>query len=197
MTSVLKQWLRELPDPLMTSKFHEDFLEAARTSTAVIVLRDRAADRTLTGNENDRLRQIRLHERINDLPDPNYATLKYFMGHLHRCVSPFCSESMGLGLMLTCICDRIADYESENSMSIQNLAIVFGPTLFKQAMPGVNGNVNGMADAPLQNKVRLLEQHVIAQRTHSSRSQAIETILQHYKDIFVDEGDEEQGAEEQ
>jgi hypothetical protein len=39
-------------------------------------------------------------------------------------------------------------------MTIQNLAIVFGPTLFKQARPGVNGNLNGMADAPLQNKAR-------------------------------------------
>ncbi len=36
------------------------------------------------GNDNERLRHIRLHERVNDLPDPNYATLKYFMGHLHK-----------------------------------------------------------------------------------------------------------------
>lgn len=34
--------------------------------------------------ENERLRQIRLHERVNDLPDPNYATLKFFLGHLNR-----------------------------------------------------------------------------------------------------------------
>jgi Rho GTPase-activating protein RGD1 len=34
--------------------------------------------------ENDRLRQIRLHERVNDLPDPNYATLKYLLAHLHK-----------------------------------------------------------------------------------------------------------------
>lgn len=38
------------------------------------------------GIENDRLRHIRLHERINELPDPNYATLKYFLGHLDRFV---------------------------------------------------------------------------------------------------------------
>lgn len=37
--------------------------------------------------ENDRLRHIRLHERVNDLPDPNYATLKYFLGHLYKYVS--------------------------------------------------------------------------------------------------------------
>ena len=30
VTSVLKQWLRELPDPLMTFQLHEEFLEAAR-----------------------------------------------------------------------------------------------------------------------------------------------------------------------
>ena len=39
---------------------------------------------TITEIDNDRLRHIRLHERVNDLPDPNYATLKFFMGHLHK-----------------------------------------------------------------------------------------------------------------
>lgn len=133
VTSVLKMWFRELPDPLLTSTLHQGFVEAAKI-------------------ENDRLRHIRLHERVNDLPDPNYATLKYFLGHLHK----------------------IAEYEAENSMSIQNLAIVFGQTLFGQMIPG-NGSFSnhangGMADAPFQNK-------------------AIETILDHYSDIFVDEAE--------
>ena len=39
-------------------------------------------------------------------------------------------------------------------MSVQNLAIVFGPTLFGQIAPNMNGQMNGMADAGLQNKVR-------------------------------------------
>lgn len=51
-------------------------------------------------------------------------------------------------------------------MSIVNLAIVFGPTLFGQGQPGMNGN--GMLDASFQNK-------------------AVETILKHYTDIFVEE----------
>ncbi|KAI0642328.1 GTPase activating protein [Trametes meyenii] len=130
VTSVLKLWLRELPDPLFTSSQHADFLEAAR-------------------NENERARHIRLHERVNALPDPNYSTLKYLMGHLHK----------------------IVQHEAQNSMSVQNLAIVFGPTLFGQGQPGINGQLNGMADASLQNK-------------------AVETILEHYTDIFVDEGEE-------
>lgn len=124
VTSVLKLWLRELPDPLLTSSLHNAFLDAAV-------------------NENERLRHIRLHERVNDLPDPNYSTLKYFMGHLHK----------------------IVEHETQNAMSVQNLAIVFGPTLFGQGL-----QLNGMADASLQNR-------------------AIETILEHYTDIFVDENE--------
>ncbi|KAI0832078.1 hypothetical protein BC628DRAFT_1311246 [Trametes gibbosa] len=130
VTSVLKLWLRELPDPLFTSQQHSEFLEAAR-------------------NENERARHIRLHERVNALPDPNYSTLKYLMGHLHK----------------------VVQHEAQNAMSVQNVAIVFGPTLFGQGQPGLNGQLNGMADASLQNK-------------------AVETILEHYTDIFVDEGDE-------
>lgn len=36
------------------------------------------------GTENDRLRHIRLHEQVNELPDANYAALKFFMSHLHK-----------------------------------------------------------------------------------------------------------------
>lgn len=55
------------------------------------------------------------------------------------------------------LCCRIAEYEADNSMSIQNLAIVFGPTLFGQMIPG-NGSMaghgnGGIADTPFQNKV--------------------------------------------
>ncbi|EAU90225.2 GTPase activating protein [Coprinopsis cinerea okayama7 len=113
VASVLKMWLRELPDPLMTNHLHQGFIDAAKI-------------------ENDRLRHIRLHERVNDLPDPNYSTLKYFLGHLQR----------------------ITQHAEENSMSVQNLAIVFGPTLFAQLLPGHEGGA--MADASFQNQVRIL-----------------------------------------
>ena len=129
VASVLKMWLRELPDPLLTNNLHQGFIDAAKI-------------------ENDRLRHIRLHERVNDLPDPNYSTLKYFLGHLHRI-------------------NQLAD---ENSMSMQNLAIVFGPTLFGQNLPSNGHEAGAMADAPFQN-------------------QAIETILNHYTDIFIDESE--------
>ena len=35
VTSVLKLWLRELPDPLFTQHLHNDFIEAASMSTSI------------------------------------------------------------------------------------------------------------------------------------------------------------------
>ncbi|KAJ7224270.1 Rho GTPase activation protein [Mycena pura] len=128
VASVLKMWLRELPDPLLTFDLQQGFINAAKI-------------------ENERLRHIRLHERVNDLPDANYATLKYFMGHLYR----------------------VNQHAQVNSMSVQNLAIVFGPTLCGQMKP-VNGSEGGMPDT-----------------THLNL--AIETILTHYTDIFVDDSE--------
>ena len=62
---------------------------------------------------------------------------------------------------------RVTQHESDNSMSIVNLAIVFGPTLFGQGQQAAM-NGNAMLDASWQNK-------------------AVETILKHYTDIFVEE----------
>ncbi|CUA74628.1 Breakpoint cluster region protein [Rhizoctonia solani] len=88
ITSVLKMWFRELPEPLLTWELYSHFVEAAQI-------------------EGERLRSIRLHEHVNALPDANYSTLKYLMGHLYR----------------------ISEREHVNQMSRSNLAIVFGPTL--------------------------------------------------------------------
>lgn len=88
VTSVLKLWLRELPEPLLTMHLHQGFLSAAsKHSYSFNGLQGQLKPFVIRPEiENDRLRHIRLHERVNELPDANYATLKYFMGHLHRYV---------------------------------------------------------------------------------------------------------------
>lgn len=69
-------------------------------------------------------------------------------------------------------------------MSITNLAIVFGPTLFGQEGGG------GMADTVHQNHVRAFSFHSsIWSVLTDTFFQAVETILKHYTDIFIDEND--------
>ncbi|WFD35491.1 Rho GTPase-activating protein [Malassezia cuniculi] len=106
----LKLWFRELPEPLLTYSLYPAFIEAAKI-------------------ENDYLRQIRLHEQVNELPDANYATLRFLMAHL----------------------DRIRNYEWVNQMSAHNLAIVFGPTLLSPPPDIVANDVNAnMSGGPVR-----------------------------------------------
>jgi hypothetical protein len=61
----LKQFFRELPDPLLTAAFYSQFIDAARM-------------------EDETMRRDSMHAHINALPDSNYATLRAIMLHLHR-----------------------------------------------------------------------------------------------------------------
>ncbi|CAO1637713.1 unnamed protein product [Sympodiomycopsis kandeliae] len=124
ISGCLKLWFRELPEPLLTWDLYQPFIDAAKI-------------------ENERLRHIRLHEIVNQLPDANYSTLKTLMGHL----------------------DKIRAEESLNQMSASNLAIVFGPTLLN---PPPEEGENALQDMQYQAK-------------------AIETVLLHFRDIFLED----------
>ncbi|GJD03890.1 betachimaerin [Colletotrichum higginsianum] len=65
VTGLLKQFLRDLPNPLLTTEHHSELIEAAKI-------------------EDDIIRRDSLHAIINSLPDPNYATLRSLTLHLHR-----------------------------------------------------------------------------------------------------------------
>ncbi|KAJ3327639.1 hypothetical protein HDU76_011402 [Blyttiomyces sp. JEL0837] len=119
ITGTLKLYFRELPQPLLPKNMYHEFIDAARV-------------------DDERMRLIRTHELVNQLPDAHYATLQTLMGHLWR----------------------VQQLETENKMGIQNLAIVWGPTLM---------------DSPESNhdpeELRL-------------QSRVIETILTNYDRIF-------------
>ena len=83
VASTMKLWFRELPEPLLTHGLYHAFIEAARGWNLLLLISPHTS-----GYDNERLRHIRLHEQVNELPDPNYATLKFFMGHLDRCAPP-------------------------------------------------------------------------------------------------------------
>ncbi|KAJ2989923.1 hypothetical protein NUW58_g3217 [Xylaria curta] len=65
VAGLLKQFLRDLPDPLLTTENYSSFIEAAK-------------------HEDEIVRRDSMHAIINGLPDPNYATLRALTLHLHR-----------------------------------------------------------------------------------------------------------------
>ncbi|MBW0491161.1 hypothetical protein O181_030876 [Austropuccinia psidii MF-1] len=178
IAGVLKLWLRELPEPLLTWNLYSSFIEAGRI-------------------DNDRLRHIRLHERVNELPDPNYATLKYLMGHL----------------------DKIRRNETVNSMGVSNLAVIFGPTLLSpppigfyqqaynttpsQQLNPHNGslNVGNLIGNQEMGQLNGSNHHNgsgaggSALQDMSAQCKVVETILEHYREIFVEEEDNEEEEE--
>ena len=89
VATLLKNFLRDLPDPLFTRAAYQGFVQAARI-------------------EDDVNRRDSLHQYINSLPDPNYATLRVLTMHLHR----------------------VSMNSATNKMTLNNLATCFGPTLF-------------------------------------------------------------------
>jgi hypothetical protein len=105
VAGLLKQFFRELPDPLLTSAFYQKFIDASRI-------------------EDDEMRRDSMHALINDLPDPNYATLRALILHLHR----------------------VQQASEANRMSSANLAICWAPSV-------MGPHTGNMADAGLQARV--------------------------------------------
>ena len=68
IASVVKQYLKELPEPLLTADRYQPFINAARM-----------------GTPTHRLQSI--HSIINELPDANYVVLRFLAGHLARVAS--------------------------------------------------------------------------------------------------------------
>ncbi|KAK6522104.1 hypothetical protein TWF281_002671 [Arthrobotrys megalospora] len=65
VASALKQFFRELPDPVLTYGLYEEFIEAAKV-------------------DDDNVRRDSLHALINRLPDAHYATIRALVLHLSR-----------------------------------------------------------------------------------------------------------------
>jgi len=139
VAGLLKQFFRDLPDPLLTRESYLAFIEAASKFSPLSGPLERYIALTdATENEDDIVRRDSLHAIINNLPDPNYATLRALTLHLHR----------------------VMDNSAANRMSSQNLAIVFGPTLMGTA-PGSNISDAGwqvrVVDTILQNTYQIFD----------------------------------------
>ena len=66
VTSVLKNYFRELPIPLLTFDLHEQFVQAVQIK------------------DNPQQKEADMRELLNKLPRPHYATFRHLIMHLHR-----------------------------------------------------------------------------------------------------------------
>lgn len=97
VASLLKQYLRELPECLIPFKFYQEFMNIAMRFQG-------------TKCNNNKMEQVNsLRTGMADLPQENYAVLKYLCHFLHK----------------------VADNTEVNKMTVQNLARVFGPNIIR------------------------------------------------------------------
>lgn len=68
VAGILKQYLRELPEPLLTRVFYNDFIQAASI-------------------EPHFHRRDAVHALVNDLPDANYSCIRTLALHLHKYIA--------------------------------------------------------------------------------------------------------------
>ncbi|KAL2042916.1 hypothetical protein N7G274_003974 [Stereocaulon virgatum] len=78
VAGLLKQFFRDLPEPLLTKEHYQGFIEAARI-------------------DDDITRRDSMHATINSLPDPNYATLRALTLHLNRVQEHSAANRMNAG----------------------------------------------------------------------------------------------------
>ncbi|KAM4597977.1 GEM-interacting protein isoform 2-T2 [Polymixia lowei] len=104
ITSVLKHFFKELPEPLLTYELYNDFIAMGK---AIQRLGEREPTAEMTGTMKDIIHNLR--ELLEKLPFYCYNTLRHMMAHLLR----------------------VSENYEENKMSPGNLGIVFGPTLLR------------------------------------------------------------------
>ncbi|KAF7717273.1 Uncharacterized protein PECH_007551 [Penicillium ucsense] len=83
VAGLVKQFFRELPDPLFTSEYYSDFIDAARI-------------------DDDTQRRDQCHALINNLPDAHYATLRAVILHLNKVQEHYTSNRMNAGNLAIC-----------------------------------------------------------------------------------------------
>uniref|UniRef100_A0A673A0N6 GEM interacting protein n=1 Tax=Sphaeramia orbicularis TaxID=375764 RepID=A0A673A0N6_9TELE len=102
ITSILKHFFKELPEPLLTFDLYNDFIAVGKTIQHL-------SERESLPDTNEIMDVVHnLQKLLQKLPPYCYSTLQHMMCHLQK-VSENC----------------------ENKMSPSNLGIVFGPTLLR------------------------------------------------------------------
>ncbi|XP_069645396.1 rho GTPase-activating protein 29 isoform X3 [Haliaeetus albicilla] len=136
ISNVLKLYLRQLPEPLILFRLYNEFIGLAKESQTVNeeLEAKQASPKSKTRQsiciELNRI-VIKIKDLLKQLPVPNYNTLQYLIGHLHR----------------------VTEQSDENKMSASNLGIIFGPTLIRPRQTDATVSLSSLVDYPYQARV--------------------------------------------
>ncbi|XP_043941624.1 rho GTPase-activating protein 29 [Protopterus annectens] len=133
ISNVLKLYLRQLPEPLILFRFYNEFIGLAKESHQVT---DESEVKPSSPTARWRLslcaelsRTIcKVRDLLRLLPQANYNTLRYIIGHLHR----------------------VTECQEDNKMSAGNLGIIFGPTLIRPRQTDATVSLSSLVDYPYQ-----------------------------------------------
>ncbi|XP_070197766.1 rho GTPase-activating protein 26-like isoform X1 [Littorina saxatilis] len=102
ITSAIKNYLRSLPEPLMTFKLHEQFIKAAK-------------------QESKTLRILDVHKYVHQLPKANFEMLEMMVAHLRR-VADRCDENkMTVANLGVCFGPSLMRPEEETMAAIMDI----------------------------------------------------------------------------
>ncbi|XP_077189051.1 rho GTPase-activating protein 29 isoform X2 [Paroedura picta] len=136
ISNVLKLYLRQLPEPLILFRLYNEFIGLAKESQNINEELDmkqmspRSQKRQSACIELNRI-MLKIKDLLKLLPAPNYNTLQFLIGHLHR----------------------VTEYSDENKMSASNLGIIFGPTLIRPRQTDATVSLSSLVDYPYQARV--------------------------------------------
>uniref|UniRef100_A0A8C2RXE9 Minor histocompatibility protein HA-1 n=1 Tax=Capra hircus TaxID=9925 RepID=A0A8C2RXE9_CAPHI len=131
ISNVLKLYLRQLPEPLISFRLYHELVGMAKDSLKAEAEAKAASRGRPDATESEAAAMAmagRLRELLRDLPRENWATLRYLMRHLRR----------------------IVEVEQDNKMTPGNLGIVFGPTLLRPRPTEATVSLSSLVDYPHQ-----------------------------------------------
>ncbi|KAJ9490137.1 hypothetical protein VN97_g3120 [Penicillium thymicola] len=98
VAGLAKQFFRDLPDPLFTTQFYQQFVDAARF-------------------DDDIQRRDSMHALINSLPDAHYATLRAIILHLNKIQEHYTHNRMNAGNLAICFGPTLLGANSGGSIA--------------------------------------------------------------------------------